>query len=168
MLTIVVASALVVYGIRQSQTPSVQVLHFKTVFWSEFGSALVPHAGENFVINDNDTWSKVYAEDICGNVDPCVPAPLLNFTSSTVLAVFAGYKPIAGYLINITQVNQTGQSIIIETRLTLPMSPDASDPCIAAEVPTYPFHVVTIPKTALSVAFKAGPVIQTCHHPLQG
>ena len=162
-MTVVVASALVVYGIRQSQTLTVQALPFKTIFWGDSGSTGVPDVAENFVINNNDTWLKVYAEDICGNVNQCLlPAPLINFTSSTVLAVFAGYKPTAAYMINITQVNQTGQSIIVETRLTIPVSPDPSHPCIAAEVPAHPYHIATIPMTSFSVTFKAGPVITRC------
>jgi hypothetical protein len=154
VLATVVSGVLIGYGIRQPTPVVTQSIPFRTIMWSE-GGREGPSQAENLVINDNDTWLRVY-DMICSH--PCPnPLPTVDFTSSTILAVFAGHKPTAGYLVNVTEVTQVRSSIVVQILFRVP-SPE----CLSAETLTNPYHIVTISKTELPVAFNVGPPHYIC------
>jgi hypothetical protein len=154
VLATVVSGVLIGYGIRQPTPVVTQPIPFRTIIWAE-GGREGPFQAENLVINDNDTWSRVYSV-MCS--PPCPnPLPAVNFTTSTILAVFAGPKPTAGYLVNVTEVAQGRSSIAVQILYRVP-SPE----CLTAQVLTHPYHIVTIPKTELPVAFNVGPPHYIC------
>ena len=76
-------------------------------------------------------------------VDAAGQAPLVDFSSDSVIAVFAGTEPTAGYAIAVSKVTD-GQVRLVTVTLT---APDST--CILAQSKTAPYQIVELPKTAL-------------------
>ncbi len=123
---------------------------FHTIWW---GAAA--HGPSNIVINDQVTWSKIWTQAYCGPND-CLSLPEVNFTSRTVLAVFMGGEPNAGYFVNMTKVSRNGPNILVQVRLTEPGN------CPALQVVTSPSHIVDIPKTEATVRFTTETFVRNC------
>ncbi|MHB0939387.1 MAG: protease complex subunit PrcB family protein [Armatimonadota bacterium] len=93
-----------------------------------------------FVIQNQDAWNALWAGR---------QAPTVNFTQNSVLVALMGQQPTAGYNITITDVRATGTDVVAyvdETR------PRPGDP--VAQVITFPYHMVVVPKLTQPVAFR--------------
>jgi hypothetical protein len=77
------------------------------------------------------------------------PAPKVDLASRTVVAVFLGSRPTAGFTVEITAAREQGGVMIVEWRETRP-----SRDMILAQVLTSPAHVATIPKFAGEIKFQ--------------
>jgi hypothetical protein len=77
------------------------------------------------------------------------PAPKVDLASRTVVAVFLGSRPTAGFTVEITAAREQGGVMIVEWRETKP-----SRDMILAQVLTSPAHVATIPKFAGEIKFQ--------------
>jgi len=158
VITVGLGGAFFVYG--RMTSPHQTVIPFHTV----------PTAGAtgysqpaNLVINDNDTWVKVWRQayweqPYCSQPPPhggypCEPAPFVNFTTRTVIAVFMGEQPNPGYTIKITQIVQSGSNIIVHV-----LSTKAGN-CGYVTIEVWPAHIVDIPKTEDPVSFSTENVI---------
>lgn len=72
------------------------------------------------------------------------PLPTIDFTMHSVIAVFAGEEPMAGYSIVVARITDgTTRDVVIE--LTTP-----GVSCLSAESVTTPYHIVKVPLTTLS------------------
>jgi hypothetical protein len=72
------------------------------------------------------------------------PPPSIDFETESVIAVFAGTKPTAGYSIAVTGIADADRRVVsIEV-----IEPGVS--CLAAPVETTAYQVLKVPKTALS------------------
>jgi len=155
------SGALVVYG-------RVTALH-QTII--EFHP--IPTAGAtgysqpvNLVINDNDTWAKVWTkayweQPYCSQPPPlggypCEPAPSVNFTTRTLIAVFMGEQPGPLYKIKITQIVQSGSDITVHVLWT------KAGTCGEAAEETWPAYIVDIPKTEDRITFATETVVMQC------
>jgi hypothetical protein len=75
--------------------------------------------------------------------------PAVDLTSSTVVAVFLGSRPSAGFQVEITGTREKGGVLTV---LWQERQPGAGD--ITAQMLTSPFHIVTIPKFAGDIRFE--------------
>jgi hypothetical protein len=75
--------------------------------------------------------------------------PAVDFTQSTVVAVFLGTRPTAGFSVAITAVKTEGTRTVVEYRERAP-SRDA----FVGQVLTSPFHAVRLARTAGVVEFR--------------
>lgn len=123
------------------------------------------NTSQYFAVNDEATWKKIASEGFyCvdfsnpANSHPC-NVPRIDFSTQTVLAVFQGWKGSSGYSIKITKIDQAESLLIVHVQETVP---DRSGHCSFLAVMTYPYQIVTIPKTQLPVSFKAQTVVLTC------
>jgi hypothetical protein len=83
---------------------------------------------------------------------PAKAAPKVDFTKRTVVAVFLGSRPTAGYGVDLTGTRQDGQALVIEWRES---RPDRDS--MVAQVLTSPAHLASIPKFDGEIRFeKAG------------
>jgi len=81
------------------------------------------------------------------------PAPKVDFGTRTVVAVFLGSRPSAGYSVDITGTREAGGVLTVEWQERRP-DRDA----IAAQMLTSPMVIATIPKFAGEIRFvKAEP-----------
>ncbi len=76
------------------------------------------------------------------------PAPAVDFTQQSVLVALMGQQPTAGYGIRITDVRATGTRILAYVDETRPRPGD-----MVAQVITYPYDMVVVPKLTQPVAF---------------
>ena len=75
--------------------------------------------------------------------------PKVDFASCTVVAVFLGTRPSAGFAVEITGTHQEHGALIVQWRERRP------DPgMVAAQVLTSPAHIATIPKFAGEIRFE--------------
>jgi VWFA-related protein len=76
-------------------------------------------------------------------------APAVDLATKTVVAVFLGTRPSAGYAVEITGTRREGDAVIVEWREQRP-TPDA----ITAQVLTAPAHLAAIPRAAGEIRFE--------------
>ena len=77
------------------------------------------------------------------------PAPAVDFSTRTVVAVFLGTRGTAGFAVDITGTRETGGVLIVEWRERRP-DRDA----ISAQVLTSPVQIATVPKFAGEIRFE--------------
>ena len=141
VLAIVLGSLLMAYGLREN-------IPFRTIRWG-IGSS---YPKGELVINDPLTWSSVWSQAFAGQTEPQI-----NFTSTSVLAIFAGLEPTSGYSLNFTQVSRAGSNILVQVTLTVP-----APSCVVAQVETSPFHIVSIQKEDLRTVFTTKTITRVC------
>ena len=83
-------------------------------------------------------WEKLWAQHAGERARPAV-----DFGRETVVAVFLGSRPTAGFSIEIVGVEEGAGVLTVRYRETRP-APGA----IAAQVLTSPFHIVAVPSAA--------------------
>jgi hypothetical protein len=77
------------------------------------------------------------------------PMPPIDFSKDTVVGVFMGSRPTAGYDIAITKTLEKDGTLWVFYREKTP-----ARGLVLAQVLTSPFHLVAIPKTASEVKFE--------------
>ena len=97
------------------------------------------------VVQNADAWRALWKEHSA--VPP--PGDVPDFARETILAVFLGQRPTAGYAIEMTSVTQQGGMFVVEYVEHKPAS-NAS----TAQVLTSPFQIVRIPRVTGPVVFR--------------
>lgn len=77
------------------------------------------------------------------------PAPAVDLTKRTVVAVFLGSRPTAGYSVEIAGTRQEGKTMIVEWREVRP-----KERMLLAQVLTSPAVIASIPKFDGEIGFK--------------
>jgi len=94
-----------------------------------------------------DEWTTLWREH-AGNT----PAPAVDFSTRTVLAVFLGTRPSAGYTVDIVRTRTDAAGLVVEYRERAP-----ERGMVTAQILTSPAHIVSVPKVTGPVRFeKAG------------
>ncbi len=122
-------------------------IDFRTVTWGYKAN----YTKANLVINDNAAWASVWKQ-AAGNAS----IPQVNFSNSTVIAMFAGGEPTSGYAINAASVTGDDSHILVLVTLT------TAGNCIVEQNLTAPFDIVAIPKTGLRVQFSIQTIASSC------
>lgn len=82
--------------------------------------------------------------------------PKIDFKTRSVIAVFAGQKPAAGYAIAVAKIEDTSTRVVSIT-LAKP-----SDGCMLAQSITAPYQLISVPATSLPLAHEDVSVTTTC------
>jgi hypothetical protein len=97
------------------------------------------------VVRNDAEWRKLWQQHA-----PDRPLPAVDFSKESVVAIFMGSRPTAGYSVTILSTTEGGGALIVRYRETRP-APGA----ITAQILTFPYHIVAIPKsTAPNVKFE--------------
>ena len=110
----------------------------------------------NLIINDQGNWSEVWSKAFCSSgyrTRDCSP-PYVNFTSSTVIAVFLGARD-EGWRVEIDKIVRTGQSLTVTVQIHEP----------GCQTPTLfmaPFHIIDIRRTSLITTFTSRTILDKC------
>jgi hypothetical protein len=75
--------------------------------------------------------------------------PKIDFTKRTVVAVFLGSRPSAGYAVEVSGTKPAGKTLIVEWSEHTP-----KPGTVSAQVITSPSHLVSIPKFAGEITFR--------------
>jgi hypothetical protein len=122
-------------------TATVEPLSFTTIVQGNQSGIEEPR---QVVVRTAGEWKALWAEHAPGE-----PLPAVDFTKSMVLGVFAGFRNTAGFKVSITAVERESGRILVTWREDRPPA-DA----IAAQVLTYPFHLVRLERTDSPVEFR--------------
>jgi hypothetical protein len=87
------------------------------------------------VVRDGSEWSTLWKQHNWND-----PPPRVDFAAQTVLGVFLGSRPTAGYSVEITKATLDGGTLVVEYVEHRPAARD-----ITAQVLTMPFHLVSVP-----------------------
>ena len=102
-------------------------------------------SAKQVVVRTDAEWTQLWSQHA-----PDRPPPPIDFSKETVIALFMGSRPNAGYSTAVVSVTEGGGALIVRYSETRPPR-DA----ITAQVITFPFHVAAIPKaTATNVKFE--------------
>ncbi|MGC8940382.1 MAG: protease complex subunit PrcB family protein [Candidatus Bathyarchaeia archaeon] len=115
-------------------------LNFQTIRKGPWGSE---EAGYHIIQNAED-WAK-----ICKKVfPPDVAPPEINFSNTTVIAVFMGEKPTAGFAIEVKEITDTFFRVVVKVAWIQYVGKGV------AQVFTSPFHVIKVEKINKPVTFQ--------------
>lgn len=153
IITSTVIGGVLAYQLFVSPQP-VRTIPFATI---AYGGASGYSTPQRFVINNQSEWFTVWTTGVCSGgsceglpyCSPLCPQgpPDVNFADFTVIAVFFGFAPTHGYHTNVTDVKEVGSSLHVGIIDSQPGN------CGTPQVPSQPFHVVSIPKNQLPVVF---------------
>ena len=101
-----------------------------------------------YVINDAGEWADVWNQHTQLML-PEKPPPEVDFSKSTIIAVFMGECSTGGYEIEVQEIIDTGPSVVVKVEKTYP-----GKRCIVIEVLSQPYHMVKVDKIDKYVIFK--------------
>ena len=96
------------------------------------------------VVRTTEDWRALWREHGAGT-----PVPSVDFSSATVVGLFLGERPTAGYQVDVVSVLNEGGAAVVEYVERRP-SPDA----MVAQVVTAPFHLVSLQRVDIEVRFR--------------
>jgi hypothetical protein len=100
--------------------------------------------GRQAVARTAAEWSALWREHAGDR-----PAPAVDLAARTVVAVFLGSRPTAGYAVEITGTRRDGDVLVVEWRERRP-APRG----VTAQILTSPAHLATIPRVAGDIRFE--------------
>jgi len=117
----------------------------QTTEWKGGSSAIASF--RTAVITSDADWKALWAQHQQNQVPP-PPAPAVDFSRYTAVAVFEGSKPSSGYAVAITDIETGPETITVNYREQAPAAGTVN-----ATVMTQPYDIRLIPKTSLPVTF---------------
>lgn len=87
------------------------------------------------IVRDGAEWSALWKQHNWNDTPPPI-----DFTKSTVVGVFLGTRPSAGYSVEITKATLDGETLIVEYAERRPATG-----AVTAQVLTMPFHLAAVP-----------------------
>ncbi len=90
------------------------------------------------VVRDQTEWQRLWQRHA-----PDRPLPAVDFAAESVVALFLGARNTAGYSVAVLSTTEANGVLLVRYKETVP-APGA----IAAQVLTFPYHIVAIPKTS--------------------
>ena len=153
-------------GHENTRTRKVLGLFFRVfvVSWISFAGVMAQTAGDTVrtvdkgeqsnideakqvVVRTDAEWTKLWQQH-----SPDRQRPAVDFSKDMVVGVFMGSRPTAGYNVSIVSTFAKDGKTLVQYRESQPR-PGA----MAAQILTFPYHLVAVPKTAGEVAFEKAP-----------
>ena len=97
-------------------------------------------ATANYVVTSREEWEKVW-NAAYANTYPAPPAPEVDFTTRSIIAVFQGSQPSSGYDISVTKLVRSGKKLKVHVKEVVP-----DLPCKVLLVITQPFQIIETEK----------------------
>ncbi len=102
----------------------------------------------NYVIKNEDNWSKLWVNIHSGVLIEPPPLPEIDFRNYSVIAVFMGEKPTGGYRIDINKIVDQEDKLVVYIKEYTP-KPDT----MVTQVLTQPYHIVQVERVIKEVIF---------------
>jgi hypothetical protein len=131
-----VVSCLTMVAAVTAQTPPP-----RTVDKGDFSNVDAP---KQVVVRTESEWRTLWRQHAADR-----PMPAVDFTKEIVVGVFMGSRPTAGYDIAVTKTLEANGILRVWYRERMPARGQ-----VLAQVLTFPFHLVAVPKTASEVRFE--------------
>jgi hypothetical protein len=118
-----------------TEVPEAKNVAFKVLDEGENAKAMFGR--KNYAIYDPLEFQKFWTS-VHGGKGP--PAPIVNFDTHYVIAVFAGAEPRGGYSIGVSSITDTGDARSVAVLI---QEPDAD--CVVIEEQSHPYQFVSVP-----------------------
>ena len=122
------------------QTPAVETIVTDTMSGIDSPRQVVAR-------NDKE-WTALWQQ----HAGPAKALPKVDFSKRTVVAVFLGSRPSAGYRVEVSGTRRDGKALVVTWR-EIPPARDS----LLAQVITSPAHLVSIPKFDGEITFERAP-----------
>jgi protease stability complex PrcB-like protein len=100
------------------------------------------------VVRTDAEWARLWQQHSFDR-----PKPAIDFSKETIVAVFMGSRPNAGFSTAVVSATEGGGALVIRYTETQP-----AKTALTAQVITFPYDIVAIPKaTATNVKFEKVP-----------
>jgi hypothetical protein len=100
------------------------------------------------VVRTESEWAALWQQH-----SPDRPRPRIDFSRESVIGIFMGSRPNAGFSTAVVSATEGGGALIVRYTETKPASG-----AVTAQVLTFPYHLVAIPKvSATNVTFEKAP-----------
>jgi hypothetical protein len=99
------------------------------------------------VVRTEAEWTKLWQQHA-----PDRPRPAIDFSKEMVVGVFLGSRPTGGFSVAIVSATPKDGTVIVSYKESRPRPG-----VMTAQVLTFPFHIVAVPKTAGEVRFEKMP-----------
>jgi parallel beta-helix repeat protein len=109
-----------------------------------------------FVIENQSLWETVWSQTFSDHT-PKPPLPEIDFSNTTVIAVFMGEFGTSGYEIEIQEIADMPKCVVVDLEKTYP-----GYGCILYQVMTQPYHIVKIPKVDKEITFDTAEKVIHC------
>ena len=109
-----------------------------------------------FAIRGEKRWKRTWRK-LTATIQPRPRRPRVDFSRHMLLVAVQGRQPSGGHAATITDVGDTGGSLIVDVD---DVSPGPG--CITTGVITSPYHVVRIRRSRDSISFQRHPVERDC------
>jgi len=96
-----------------------------------------------YVIQNAEQWN-----EICKSVFPPDAMPEINFSNTTVIAVFMGLRPTAGYAIEVKEITDTIFRVVVKVAWITPGGK------ILPQILTSPYHIIKTQKINEPITFQ--------------
>jgi hypothetical protein len=106
---------------------------------------------QTLILDDQNTY-----QEFITNNNLVIPNPI-DLREHTVIAIFMGYRPTAGYSVEVIDIKEENQKMIITANLKQP-----GKNCINLQVTTNPYQIVSIKKTNLPIEIITNVVEYDC------
>jgi len=100
--------------------------------------------GKQVVVRSDAEWRTLWRQHAGGR-----PMPSIDFSKEMVVGVFMSSRPTAGFDIAITNTIEANGILHVRYRERLP-----ARGLVLAQVLTFPFHLVAVPRSASEVKFE--------------
>jgi hypothetical protein len=109
---------------------------------------------QQVVVRDQAAWEASWAAHTTTQ-----PLPSVDFNRETVVAVFLGSRPNAGFSVTITAAtpSASGEQLVVHFAETTP-----GGSCLVLPVITQPFHIVKVPRSEAEVVFMGTIRVEDC------
>lgn len=101
-----------------------------------------------YVINDAAEWADIWNQHV-QIFFPQSPPPEVDFSNTTIIAVFMGQFNTGGYGIEVKEIVDTGPSVVVEVEKTYPCKG-----CVVTLALSQPYHIVKVDKIYKHVTFE--------------
>jgi len=100
--------------------------------------------GKQVVVRTEAEWTKLWQQH-----SPDRMRPAMDFSKDMVVGVFMGSRPTAGYNVSIVSTFAKDGHVLVRFQESQPQRG-----AMTAQVLTFPYHLVAVPKTAGDVKFE--------------
>ncbi|KPV64042.1 MAG: hypothetical protein AOA65_1072 [Candidatus Bathyarchaeota archaeon BA1] len=109
-----------------------------------------------YVIQNADQWKDLWNQHTKIML-PQHPPPEVNFSKTTIIAVFMGQFSTGGYEIEVKEMIDTGLSVVVKVEKIYP-----GKGCIVTEAFSQPYHIVRVDKIDKHVIFNTSARTTEC------
>jgi len=137
---LILSALLVTLGVAPVSQPAPQPVPFKTL---ESGTQSDIEQPREAVARTAEEWKALCTAHQGGR-----PCPRVDIARATVIGVFLGTRPTAGFSVEIARIDRDGDALVVTYREHAP----AADQMVAQMI-TMPFQLVTIDRFAGPIRF---------------